>query len=57
MVLYIYIKELLLQSHNLRVYLNHQTLTNNNTNVYAVDTDAFTDDADKLELVKSLLIF
>ena len=52
-----YIKELLLQSHNLRMYLNHQTLINNNINVYSVKTDAFTVDADKIELVKSLLKF
>ena len=52
-----YIKELLLQSHNLRMYLNHQTLKNNNINVYSVKTDAFTIDKNNLELAKSLLKF
>ena len=57
-----YIKELLLlQNHNLRMYIDHQTLTTNNINVYSVTADAFTVDANKLELklelVKSLLNF
>ena len=43
-----YIKELLLQNHNLRMYLNHQTLTNNNINVYSVKIDAFTVDANTI---------
>jgi hypothetical protein len=52
-----YIKELLLQNHNLRMYLNHQILTTNNINVYSVKTDAMTVDASNLELVKSLIKF
>ena len=40
-----YIKKLLLQMHKLRMYLNHQLLTYNNTNVYSVKTDDFTIDA------------
>jgi hypothetical protein len=52
-----YIKELLLQNHNLRMYLNHQILTTNNINVYSVKTDAFTIDVNNIELAKSLLKF
>lgn len=52
-----HIKELLLQMHKLRMYLKHQLLTHNNTNVYSVKTDAFTIDATKIEIVKSLLSF
>ena len=37
------------------MYLNHQTLNNNNINVYSVKTDAFTLDAANLALAKSLL--
>ena len=37
--------------------LNHSTLKHNNVNVYSVKTDAFVIDADKIELVKSLLNF
>jgi hypothetical protein len=54
---YRYIKELLLQNHNLRMYLNHKILTDNNINVYSVKTDAMTIDASNLELVKSLIQF
>ena len=43
-----YIKKLLLQMHKLRMYLNHQILTNNNFNVYSVKTDGFTIDANKI---------
>ena len=39
------------------MYLNHQTLKNNNINVYSVKTDAFTIDKNNLELAKSLLKF
>jgi hypothetical protein len=39
------------------MFLNHQILTTNNINVYSVKTDAFTIDANKLELAKSLLKF
>ena len=51
------IKELLLQSHNLRMSLNHQTFENTNMNVYYVKTYAFTIDKTNLELAKSLLKF
>jgi hypothetical protein len=37
------------------MYLNHQTLKSKNINVYSVKTDAFTIDADHIELAKSLL--
>jgi hypothetical protein len=39
------------------MYNNHQILRNNNINVYSVKTDAFTIDANNLELAKSLLKF
>jgi hypothetical protein len=52
-----YIKELLLQNHNLRMYNNHKILKDNNINVYSVKTDAFTIDANNLELAKSLIKF
>ena len=39
------------------MYLSHQTLTTNNINAYSVKIDAFTVDADNLELVKSLIQF
>jgi hypothetical protein len=39
------------------MYLNHQILNHNNINVYSVKTDAFTIDANNLELAKSLLNF
>ena len=52
-----YIKELLLQNHNLRMYKNHQTLKNNNILVHSVKTDAFRIDEKDLELAKSLLKF
>jgi hypothetical protein len=46
---------LLLQSHNLKTYNDHQVLIHHNTNVYSDNTDAFTIHADDLELAKSLL--
>ena len=42
------VEELFLQIQNLRIYLNHQSLTNNNINVYYVKTDAFTVDANNI---------
>ena len=39
------------------MYLNHQFLTHINANVSSVKADAFTSDANHLELVKSLLNF
>ena len=39
------------------MYLNHQTLRTNNINVYSVKTDAFTIDANSLELAKSIIKF
>ena len=39
------------------MYLNNQTLTHTDMNVYSVKTDAFTDDDDELELDNSLLNF
>jgi hypothetical protein len=51
-----YMKELLLQSHNLRMYKDHQLLMNHHIYVYSVKADAFTIDADKLELANHYLI-
>ena len=39
------------------MYKDHQTLRNNNINVYSVKTDAFTIDATNVKLAKSLLKF
>jgi hypothetical protein len=39
------------------MYNKHQILKHNNINVYSVKTDAFTIDANNLELAKSLLKF
>ena len=46
-----YIKELLLQYHNFKMYETYKTLTDNNIKVYSVKTDSFTihkDDLDKV---------
>ena len=37
-----YIKELLLQHHNFKMYSDYQTLTTNGIDVFSVKTDAFT---------------
>ena len=52
-----YIKELLVQTHNFKMYNDYQILKNNNITVYSVKTDAFTIDKTDLEKVKNLLIF
>ena len=39
---FIYIKELLLQYHNFKMYEAYKTLTENNVKVYSVKTDCFT---------------
>ena len=39
---FIYIKELLLQYHNFKMYEAYKTLTDNNVKVYSVKTDCFT---------------
>ena len=38
---FIYIKELLLQYHNFKMYEAYKTMTDNNVKVYSVKTDAF----------------
>jgi len=52
-----YIKELLIQNHNIRMYNDYQILKNNGVSVYSVKTDAFTIDKTNLEKVKGLLTF
>ena len=48
---FMYIKELLLQYHNFKMYEAYKTLKENNINVYSVKTDCLTiheDDVDKV---------
>ena len=48
---FMYIKELLLQYHNFKMYEAHKTLSDNNIKVYSVKTDCLTiheDDVDKV---------
>ena len=48
---FMYIKELLLQYHNFKMYETYKTLTDNNIKVYSVKTDSITiheDDLDKV---------
>ena len=48
---FMYIKELLLQYHNFKMYETYKTLTDNNVKVYSVETDSITiheDDLDKV---------
>lgn len=52
-----YIKELLIQNHNIRMYNDYQILKNNGVSVYSVKTDAFIIDKTNLEKVKGLLTF
>ena len=52
-----YIKELLLQHHNLRMYNDYNKLKNAGINLYSVKSDAFTIKKNKLELAKELINF
>ena len=49
-----YIKELLLQHHNMKMYLAHKLLVENNIRVYSVKTDAFAIEQDDERAVKIL---
>lgn len=53
---FINLKELL-HNQNLIMHQDHHILIHSNINVCSVKTDAFTSDADKLELAKPLLKF
>ena len=52
-----YIKELVLQHHNYKIYYDIEFLKKNNINVYSVKTDALTIHKDDVEKVKTLLSF
>ena len=52
-----YIKELLLQYHNYKMYDDYTKLIDNDINVYSVKTDAFTINKNNLELAKQILKF
>ena len=54
---YRYIKELLLQYHNYRIYKDYNTLRENNIEVFSVKTDAFTILRKDLQKVMKLLKF
>ena len=52
-----YIKELLLQHHNFKMYRDYQTLTANGIDVFSVKTDAFTIKNKDFETAQSCLRF
>ena len=52
-----YIKELLIQNHNYKIYNDAKILNDNGINVYTVKTDAFTIKETDLEKAKQLLEF
>ena len=52
-----YIKELVLQHHNYKIYYDIQNLNKNNIKVYSVKTDALTIHKNDIEKVKTLLHF
>jgi thymidine kinase len=52
-----YIKELLIQDHNFKMYKDYNTLRDNNINVYSIKTDAFTIKREDLQKAKELLAF
>ena len=52
-----YIKELLIQAHNFRMYSDYMTLTKNNIDVFSVKTDAFTIRQEDNEKAIKLLAF
>jgi hypothetical protein len=52
-----YIKELILQHHNYKMYKDAKTLSKNNINTYSVKTDALTIDETDVEKVQTLLNF
>jgi hypothetical protein len=52
-----YIKELVLQHHNYKIYSDIEVLNKNNINVYSVKTDALTIHKNDVDKVKTLLKF
>ena len=52
---FIYIKELLLQGHNFKMYQDYHRLLNNRIQVYSVKTDAFTISQNDEEKAKEIL--
>ncbi len=52
-----YIKELLIQDHNFKMYKDYNTLKDNNIEVYSIKTDAFTIKREDLQKAKELLAF
>ncbi len=52
-----YIKELVLQHHNYKIYTDVKLLKKNNINIYSVKTDALTIHKDDVDKVKTLLKF
>jgi hypothetical protein len=52
-----YIKELLLQIHNFKMFTDYNILKDNNINVFTVKSDAFTIKKEDLDIAKSLIPF
>ena len=52
-----YIKELILQHHNYKMFQDAKTLIKNNINIYSVKTDAFTILDSDVDKVQALIIF
>ena len=52
-----YIKELLIQNHNFKIYNDAKKLNDNVINIYTVKTDALTIKETDLEKAKELLFF
>jgi hypothetical protein len=54
---FVFIKELLLQGHNFKMYDAYKKLTEANVNVINVKTDAFAIKPEHIDLAKSVLTF
>jgi hypothetical protein len=54
---FIFIKELLLQSHNFKMYEAYKKLNEANVNVFSVKTDAFIIEPEHIDIAKSILTF
>ena len=52
-----YIKELLMQHHNYKIYSDVKILNDNNIKVYSIKTDALTVHKNDIDKIKSLLNF
>ena len=52
-----YIKELVLQNHNYKIYSDIEVLNKNNVNVYSVKTDALTIHKNEVDKVKTIKFF